>query len=254
MVAILAQNDALIQLKNVNKYYQMGEQKLHVLKNIHLAFYANEFISIMGPSGSGKSTLVNIVGMLDNRFEGEYLLEGQAIETLSDNALSHRRNQMVGFVFQDFNLIMNMSVKENVRLPLIYHGMSGRMTQAPVEEILDKLEILDKMNHKPTELSGGQRQRVAIARALVNRPRFIIADEPTGALDTQTSRVIMDILAKMHQDEGVTVLLVTHDPSLQAYATRHVRIVDGQIREDKQTEANHTMIEAPTPISLSEKG
>lgn len=214
----------------------MGEQSLHVLKNVDLNIYANEFISIMGPSGSGKSTLVNIIGMLDNRFDGEYLFENQSIEKLSDNQLSHRRNQMVGFVFQDFNLIMNMSVKENVRLPLIYKGMSARATQGIVEEMLDKMEILDKINHKPTELSGGQRQRVAIARALVNRPRFIIADEPTGALDTQTSRVIMDILAKLHHDEGVTVLMVTHDPSLQAFATRHVRIVDGKIQSDTRAE------------------
>lgn len=214
----------------------MGEQSLHVLKNVDLNIYANEFISIMGPSGSGKSTLVNIIGMLDNRFDGEYLFENQSIEKLSDNQLSHRRNQMVGFVFQDFNLIMNMSVKENVRLPLIYKGMSARATQGIVEEMLDKMEILDKINHKPTELSGGQRQRVAIARALVNRPRFIIADEPTGALDTQTSRVIMDILAKLHHDEGVTILMVTHDPSLQAFATRHVRIVDGKIQSDTRAE------------------
>lgn len=214
----------------------MGEQSLHVLKNVDLNIYANEFISIMGPSGSGKSTLVNIIGMLDNRFDGEYLFENQSIEKLSDNQLSHRRNQMVGFVFQDFNLIMNMSVKENVRLPLIYKGMPARATQEIVEEMLDKMEILDKINHKPTELSGGQRQRVAIARALVNRPRFIIADEPTGALDTQTSRVIMDILAKLHHDEGVTILMVTHDPSLQAFATRHVRIVDGKIQSDMRAE------------------
>lgn len=229
-------NEPLIQLNQINKYYQMGEQSLHVLKNVDLNIYANEFISIMGPSGSGKSTLVNIIGMLDNRFDGEYLFENQSIEKLSDNQLSHRRNQMVGFVFQDFNLIMNMSVKENVRLPLIYKGMSARATQEIVEEMLDKMEILDKINHKPTELSGGQRQRVAIARALVNRPRFIIADEPTGALDTQTSRVIMDILAKLHHDEGVTILMVTHDPSLQAFATRHVRIVDGKIQSDMRAE------------------
>lgn len=229
-------NEPLIQLNQINKYYQMGEQSLHVLKNVDLNIYANEFISIMGPSGSGKSTLVNIIGMLDNRFDGEYLFENQSIEKLSDNQLSHRRNQMVGFVFQDFNLIMNMSVKENVRLPLIYKGMSARATQGIVEEMLDKMEILDKINHKPTELSGGQRQRVAIARALVNRPRFIIADEPTGALDTQTSRVIMDILAKLHHDEGVTILMVTHDPSLQAFATRHVRIVDGKIQSDMRAE------------------
>lgn len=229
-------NEPLIQLNQINKYYQMGEQSLHVLKNVDLNIYANEFISIMGPSGSGKSTLVNIIGMLDNRFDGEYLFENQSIEKLSDNQLSHRRNQMVGFVFQDFNLIMNMSVKENVRLPLIYKGMPARATQEIVEEMLDKMEILDKINHKPTELSGGQRQRVAIARALVNRPRFIIADEPTGALDTQTSRVIMDILAKLHHDEGVTILMVTHDPSLQAFATRHVRIVDGKIQSDMRAE------------------
>lgn len=229
-------NEPLIQLNQINKYYQMGEQSLHVLKNVDLNIYANEFISIMGPSGSGKSTLVNIIGMLDNRFDGEYLFENQSIEKLSDNQLSLRRNQMVGFVFQDFNLIMNMSVKENVRLPLIYKGMPARATQEIVEEMLDKMEILDKINHKPTELSGGQRQRVAIARALVNRPRFIIADEPTGALDTQTSRVIMDILAKLHHDEGVTILMVTHDPSLQAFATRHVRIVDGKIQSDMRAE------------------
>ena len=222
----------LIQIKQLNKFYQMGDQELHVLKDINLTIYRNDFVSIMGPSGSGKSTLINVLGFLDNKFEGEYLFEGKTIEQRTDRQISELRNRRVGFVFQDFNLINNMSVEENVRLPLIYSGFTARETKLLVQESLERVGLVDKLKHKPTELSGGQKQRVAIARALINQPQFIIADEPTGALDTKTSGAIMEILANLHASQQVTIIMVTHDPGLRQFATRHVKIVDGQIQPE----------------------
>lgn len=222
----------LIQIKQLNKFYQIGEQKLHVLKDIDLTIYRNDFVSIMGPSGSGKSTLINILGFLDDEFEGEYLFESEAIEQRTDRQISELRNKRVGFVFQEFNLINNMSVEENVRLPLIYSGQTARQTKNRVQESLEKVGLVDKLKYKPTELSGGQKQRVAIARALINQPQFIIADEPTGALDTKTSGAIMEILADLHKSQQVTIIMVTHDPRLRQFATRQVMIVDGQVQPD----------------------
>lgn len=226
-----ASTTPLIQLNEVNKYYIMGETKLHVLKNVNLSISQGEFVSIMGPSGSGKSTLINVLGFLDNQFEGDYLFNGQPIEQRTDAQISHLRNKKVGFIFQDFNLIANMTVEENVRLPLIYGGYRAGATKELVRTALDRVGLLDKIHHKPSELSGGQKQRIAIARALINNPSFIIADEPTGALDTKTSRMIMEILSTLHQESDVTIVMVTHDPSLQEYANRHIIIVDGVIQE-----------------------
>lgn len=219
----------LIQIKGLNKYYQVGEQSLHVLKDIDLDIFRGEFVSIMGPSGSGKSTLINVIGFLDNKFEGEYVFEEQPVHQRTDQQISTLRNKMVGFVFQDFNLIESMSVEDNIRLPLLYGGLMKHQTKSKVKEALQSVGLQDKGKNKPNELSGGQRQRVAIARALVNSPRFIIADEPTGALDTKTSKIIMDILEKLNKEKDVTIIMVTHDPTLQRYANRHIAIVDGEI-------------------------
>lgn len=227
----------LMDLEGINKYYELGENQLHVLKDIHLKIYAGEFISIMGPSGSGKSTLINVLGFLDNNFEGRYHFEGQPVEKRTDQEISKLRNQDVGFVFQEFNLIESMTVAENVTLPLIYNGYSAKQAEQPVREILTRLGMESKLKARPHELSGGQRQRVAIARALINSPKFLIADEPTGALDTKTSAVIMDILEELNQKDGVTIVMVTHDPTLQRFASRHLVIVDGVLEEKDQSEA-----------------
>lgn len=231
----------LIQFQKINKYFQMGENQLHVLKDIDLEIYSNEFVTIMGPSGSGKSTLINVLGFLDNQFDGTYLFDGVSVEERNDKQISQLRNEMVGFVFQDFNLISTMNVGDNVRLPLLYNGYTTRKTKELVETALDDVGLLNKIHHFPHELSGGQKQRVAIARALINQPKFIIADEPTGALDTKTSDVIMEILARLNQEKGVTVVMVTHDPSLQQYASRRVRIVDGVIASNEKVPIEMTL-------------
>ncbi|MBG9986349.1 ABC transporter ATP-binding protein [Facklamia sp. DSM 111018] len=219
----------LIQIINLNKYYKIGEEQVQILKDTNLEIYRGEFVSIMGPSGSGKSTLINVLGFLDNKFEGEFRFNGKALEHRTDKQISYLRNQVVGFVFQDFNLISTLTVKENIRLPLLYAGYSARKTNNEVKCVLEKVGLSDKENHKPSELSGGQKQRVAIARALITKPDFIIADEPTGALDTKNSLMVMEILEKLHQEEGVTVVMVTHDPTLQKFADRHIVIVDGRV-------------------------
>ncbi len=227
----------LIQVRHLAKSFRNGDQVLQVLKDISLDIYEGDFISVMGPSGSGKSTFINVLGFLDNHFQGEYLFQGKTVSERSDRQIAQLRNESVGFVFQSFNLIANMSVLQNVRLPLLYAGMSSSKAHQEVLRVLEKVGLKDKVNAKPHELSGGQRQRVAIARALVNHPKFIIADEPTGALDTKTSASIMDILANLHREDGVTIVMVTHDPSLQRYATRHVVMMDGTIHEVAQHEA-----------------
>ncbi|AMC00032.1 peptide ABC transporter ATP-binding protein [Aerococcus urinaehominis] len=224
----------MIELRGLNKYYGTGENQVHVLKDINLTINQGEFVSVMGPSGSGKSTLINVVGFLDNKFTGDYLFQGQPLNQPSDLEISKRRNQFVGFIFQSFNLIPNMTIADNVRLPLLYRGMAASQTHDQVEQALARVGLAGRGDAKPYELSGGQKQRVAIARALINQPSFIIADEPTGALDTKTSRLVMDIIASLHQEEGVTILMVTHDPTLQAYADRHITIVDGTIKSDGQ--------------------
>lgn len=230
-------HEPLMDIRRINKYYQVGENKLHVLKDISLSIQAGEFISIMGPSGSGKSTLINILGFLDNHFDGCYHFSGRSVAELTDQQISQLRNQEVGFVFQDFNLIETMTIEENVGLPLIYAGYTAKETRDPVRQMLERLGIASKSHAHPHELSGGQRQRVAIARALINRPQFIIADEPTGALDTKTSSVIMEILEELNQRDGVAIVMVTHDPSLQRFAKRHLVIVDGCLEEKGRQEA-----------------
>ncbi|WP_159723232.1 ABC transporter ATP-binding protein [Enterococcus sp. CSURQ0835] len=223
----------MIELININKYYRTEEENLHVLKDINLSADAGEMIAIMGPSGSGKSTLINTLGFIDTKFDGQYLFEGENLITTSDDRLSKVRNQIVGFVFQDFSLIDNYTVYENVELPLLYNGYSFNETKEKVMAALDKVGIADKAEKHPKQLSGGQQQRVAIARALINQPKFIIADEPTGALDTHTSAEIMKLFQELNRKEKATIFMVTHDPEVVPYCTRLVSIRDGAIIEDK---------------------
>lgn len=223
----------MISLVNVNKYYKNDEESLHVLKNINLAIAPGEMIAIMGPSGSGKSTLINLLGFIDKQFEGKYLFEGKALLTSSDEILSKIRNQSVGFVFQNFSLIENNTVFENVELPLLYNGYKFHQTEEKVMAVLKKVGLSDKADKHLKQLSGGQQQRVAIARALINQPKFLIADEPTGALDSHTSEEIMKLFVDLNTQDQVTIILVTHNPDMVPYCSRLISIRDGEIIEDK---------------------
>lgn len=221
----------LIDLKNVNKSYRNGDQELQVLKDIHLAVEEGEFVAIMGPSGSGKSTLMNIIGLLDRPTSGEYYLEGEEVAKLGEKKLAKVRNQQIGFVFQQLFLLSKLNALQNVELPLIYAGISQSKRKALAEQYLKKVELEARMHHLPSELSGGQKQRVAIARALVNHPSIILADEPTGALDTKTGEQIMELLTELNR-EGKTIIMVTHEPEIAAFAKRQIVIRDGVISSD----------------------
>jgi putative ABC transport system ATP-binding protein len=210
----------------------MGKQELQVLKGITLDILRNEYVALMGPSGSGKSTLMNILGCLDSPSMGKYILNGHDVSIMPDNDLADIRNKEIGFVFQQFNLLPRLTALENVALPLVYAGIGKKQRFEMAHEVLRKVDLLDRSHHKPNELSGGQCQRVAIARALVNNPSIILADEPTGNLDTKTSYEIMNIFAKIH-DDGNTVVLVTHEEDISNYAKRVIRLRDGLIESDK---------------------
>jgi putative ABC transport system ATP-binding protein len=216
----------IIELREVRKTYLMGSQIIHALAGVDLKVEKNEYVALMGPSGSGKSTLMNILGCLDVPTSGAYVLNNTAVEKMTDDELAHVRNKEIGFVFQTFNLLPRLSALENVTLPLIYAGISKKERIARGEEVMEQVSLSDRMYHKPNELSGGQRQRVAIARALVNKPSIILADEPTGNLDSKTSYEIMRIFDDI-QAKGNTVILVTHEEDIARYAKRVVRLRDG---------------------------
>lgn len=222
---------ALIQLSNVVKSYSNGDQELNVLKGIDLTVYEGEFVAIMGPSGSGKSTLMNIIGLLDKPTSGDYSLNGTQVEELKEKQLAKVRNQEIGFVFQQFFLLSKLSALQNVELPLVYAGVNTSKRRQLAKQFLEKVELSERMKHLPSELSGGQKQRVAIARALVNNPSIILADEPTGALDTKTSDQIMQLLTELNR-EGKTIVMVTHEPEIADFATRKIVIRDGEITRD----------------------
>ena len=218
----------MIELRNVKKTYQMGDAAVHALDGVTLKVADGEFVAVIGPSGSGKSTLMNIIGCLDLADEGEYILGGQSIEDYTERQLGQIRNKEIGFIFQQFNLLSKLTAYENVELPLIYQGLPLSERRERVNEALQKVGLSDRMGHRPTELSGGQQQRVAIARALSTKPTLILADEPTGNLDSKSGKEIMEILVELHH-EGRGIILITHDPGIANMASRRVQMYDGRV-------------------------
>jgi putative ABC transport system ATP-binding protein len=223
----------IIHLEEIRKSYYMGSQALEVLKGINLEIYKNEYVALMGPSGSGKSTLMNILGCLDTPTSGTYILNGHDVSKMNDGDLAQIRNKEIGFVFQQFNLLPRLSAVDNVALPLVYAGLSKKLRTEMSLAVLDKVGLADRSHHKPNEMSGGQIQRVAIARALVNNPAIILADEPTGNLDSKTSAEIMNLFSAI-QEGGNTVVLVTHEEDIAAYAKRVIRLRDGMVETDQE--------------------
>ena len=222
-----------IQLSGIKKIYQIGDQEVAALNGIDLDIKKGEFAALMGPSGSGKSTLMNILGCLDRPTVGSYRLDGEEVANLGDDALAITRIRKIGFVFQNFNLLSRISTLDNVALPLVYAGVGHREREERAMHYLEAVGLADRKDHQPNELSGGQRQRVAIARALVNDPRIIMADEPTGNLDTKSTGEIMEIFHRMHEEEGRTIILVTHEPDIAACASRQLLVRDGVITRDE---------------------
>jgi putative ABC transport system ATP-binding protein len=225
----------VIRIDGIRKEYVLGVETIHALRGVELLVERGDYVAIMGPSGSGKSTLMNIIGCLDTATAGEYSLNGQAVSRLSDDELARVRNREIGFVFQTFNLLPRATALHNVELPLIYAGVATSERRDRARSVLDRVGLGDRMMHRPAELSGGQRQRVAIARALVNRPAILLADEPTGNLDSRTSDDIMHVFAQL-QDEGQTIIVVTHEPDIAAHARRTVVLRDGLIESDRRNE------------------
>ena len=221
----------MIEIKEISKIYKMGNQMISALDKVSLVINDGEFVAIVGPSGSGKSTLMNILGCLDSPTAGNYILDGKKVDTLNDSKLAEIRNKYIGFIFQKFNLLPKLNVYENVEIPLIYMGLSVIERNKRITTALEQVGLLDRLHHKPTELSGGQQQRVAIARALVTNPSVILADEPTGALDSKTGKEIIELLKKLHKG-GVTIILITHDLSIAQDAERRIYLKDGRITSD----------------------
>lgn len=223
----------IISIHNIRKTYKIGDETIHALKDVSLTIYKNEYVALMGPSGSGKSTLMNMLGCLDSPSDGEYILNNLSVAKMSDNELAEVRNKEIGFVFQTFNLLPRATTLDNVALPLVYAGFSKIEREKRAKEVLESVGLGNRMSHRPNELSGGQRQRVAIARALVNTPAIILADEPTGNLDSKTSVEIMGLFEEIHK-KGNTIILVTHEEDIALHAHRIVRLKDGLVESDTQ--------------------
>lgn len=228
-------NEEIIRLKDISRFYQVGSEIVKALVEVSLSIYRNEFVALMGPSGSGKSTMMNILGCLDTPTAGSYMLNNLDVSKMSDNDLADVRNREIGFIFQTFNLLQRSTALENVMLPLIYAGIHKQKRIQMAEETLAHVQLADRMTHKPNELSGGQRQRVAIARALVNKPSIVLADEPTGNLDSKTSIEIMGLLEEIHR-QGNTIIVVTHEEDIAKHAHRIIRMMDGRVASDEVNE------------------
>jgi putative ABC transport system ATP-binding protein len=227
---------ALIETHDLWKTYVMGSEEIHALRGISMEIERGEYVAIMGPSGSGKSTLMNLIGCLDTPSQGSYLLNGKQVGQMNDNELARIRNEEIGFVFQTFNLLPRASALQNVELPLVYAGVATKERHERAKQALEKVELGSRMTHRPNELSGGQRQRVAIARALVNNPSILLADEPTGNLDSKTGAEIMSLFARLHE-AGNTIVLVTHEADVAAFAHRVIHVRDGQVEKDERQAA-----------------
>ncbi|MGD1996595.1 MAG: ABC transporter ATP-binding protein [Anaerolineae bacterium] len=242
-------NSPAIELRDITKVYQMGEVEVHALRGVSLGVEPGAMIAIMGPSGSGKSTLMNIIGCLDQPTSGTYWLSGEKVSRLGDDQLAAIRNRRIGFVFQTFNLLARTTALENVALPLIYAGMGRAERHHRAQEALEAVGLGDRLNHTPTELSGGQQQRVAMARALVNRPSIILADEPTGNLDSRSGDEVMSILRELNRERSITVVVVTHDPIIARHTSHIIHLYDGQITDQQLVE----QVEAVPPEGVSEE-
>jgi putative ABC transport system ATP-binding protein len=240
----------LIEVRGLEKHYQMGAETVHALNGVDLRIDRNEYVAIMGPSGSGKSTFMNLIGCLDSPTAGEYILNGTHVAGMTDDELARVRNQEIGFVFQTFNLLPRSTALENVELPLVYGGLGARERRRRAADALKSVELGDRMDHRPNELSGGQRQRVAIARALVTRPSIILADEPTGNLDSRTSEEIMTLFGRLHR-EGQTIIMVTHEPDIALHADRVVTLRDGRIENDAVQAGRHAAAQAAVEPALA---
>jgi putative ABC transport system ATP-binding protein len=242
---------ALIELKNLTRHYQLGAETVKALNDVSLGVDAREFVAVMGPSGSGKSTFMNVVGCLDRPTSGSYRLDGTDVARLSSDALADLRNRKIGFVFQEFNLLQRLDALGNVELPMIYAGLDKPERRSRASRALARVGLAERLHHRPTELSGGQQQRVAIARALVNEPKVVLADEPTGALDTRTSLELMALIQELNR-EGATIVVVTHEPDVARFATRVVRFRDGHVVGDaRQKPANAATELAEMPVEAA---
>ena len=237
----------IIRLSNIVKNYKVGTEIVRALRSVSLSIYRNEYVALMGPSGSGKSTLMNILGALDTPSSGEYMLNGHDVSKLNDNKLAEIRNKEIGFVFQTFNLLPRSNALENVMLPLVYAGFGKARREEQATRVLENVQLGDRMKHRPNELSGGQRQRVAIARALVNNPSIILADEPTGNLDSVTSIEIMGLFEEIHK-KGNTIIIVTHEEDIARYAHRIVKLLDGRIESDEKNPDIRTFAQAQNEL------